>query len=126
MGGSVNGPEPWSNYLPWRDAFHAMLDPALYPAAWLDGEVACGRMLLFSTPDAAILASVKTYPSGLKELEGQAATGKLSDIVGNLIPASLRWAQSIGCKSAVIESRKGWVKMLPDFKVHQTRIRKVL
>jgi len=115
-------------YQAWRQAFHDMLDPRFYPASWLDAEIAAGRMMLMAVEDAAILFSVKVYPSGLKELQGEAACGNREAIVLTLIPAAERWAKSIGCESAVIQSREGWSRVMRKFgySPYQTSIRKVL
>lgn len=120
--------DPWSEWLRFRDDFAAMLDPETHTIEWLDGEVATGRMLLFATDASAIIASVRTYPTGLRELEGQAATGNLADIVGDLIPRAEAYARQIGCRYASIASREGWSRMLQGsgYKIHQTMIRKAL
>lgn len=119
-------PETWLAYQRFREQFHAILDENYYPASWLDGEIACGRMVLFTADSSAILVSVKTFPSGLKEVHGEAAVGKHAEIVRILIPRAEKWAKSIGCASASISSRMGWVKMLPDYQIYQTTIRKSL
>jgi hypothetical protein len=118
----------WRDYLRFRDAFAEVLDPRFYTLEWLDGEVACGRMMLFNTRKSAILFSVKTYPTGLKELVGELAVGNLREIAHVLIPLAEQFGKEIGCKSAVIESREGWVKMMRahGYELHQTAIRKVL
>lgn len=118
----------WPEYLRFRDAFASVLDPAFYPLEWLDGEVACGRMLLLSAEHSAILFSVKTYPSGLKELQGELAVGNIRDIVSDLIPRAEAFGKEIGCSVAVIQSREGWKSAMRDhgYKLHQTAIRKFL
>jgi hypothetical protein len=118
----------WADYLRFRDAFHGILDTAYYPADWLDCEVATGRFKLFTGEHSAILVSVKVFPSGLKELQGEAGVGKLAELVGDLIPAALNWARSIGCQSAQISSREGWVKQMRKhgFELYQTTIRRAL
>lgn len=124
MGGGLKG---WPEYLRWRDAFHAALDPALYPAAWLDGEVACGRMLLFANADAAMLCSIKVYPSGLKQICSELATGKLGAIT-DLIPSIETWARLAGCRLADVSSREGWGKVLKryGYEPYQLTLRKAL
>jgi hypothetical protein len=121
-------PDDWNAYQRWRARFHAALDPALHTPAWLDGEVACGRLALFTAADSAIIASVKTYPTGLKEVQGELAVGKRAEIVGSLIPRCERWAQATGCRSAQISSREGWTKIMRShgYNTYQTTIRKAL
>jgi len=116
----------WSEYTRFRPAFAQILDPRFYTIQWLDSQVVSGKFRLFSDDNSAILVSIRTYPTGLKELCGEAATGNLSAIARKLIPQSIEWAQSIGCTSARIESRAGWAKAMKKdgFEIHQVAIRK--
>jgi hypothetical protein len=115
-------------YLRWRGEFVALLDPALYPPAWLDQQVTAGEFILFAAPDAAILCSTRTYPSGLKEFHGQAGVGNLATIVSRLIPQAESYAKSIGCSYGSIASREGWSKVMQahGYELYQTEIRKAL
>lgn len=117
-----------SDYTFWRPHFIAMLDPELYTPEWLDCELFSGRFRLLVGAQAAILLSIRLYPTGLKEVEGQAASGKLSEIVGDLIPSAEHWARSIRCRTALIQSREGWVRTMKQhgYRLHQSSIRKVL
>ena len=128
MGRALIGPAKWQDWPRWRGVFHQMLDPALYTLEWLDGEIACGRFILFQTADSAILVSIKVYPTGYKECQGEAATGKLAEIIDHLIPSAESWARAIGCKSAQIQSREGWVRQMKKrgYVLYQTTIRKAL
>lgn len=119
---------PWQDYLRWRSDFHDVLEPEFYTPDWLDGEVACGRMHLFCSEQSAILVSIKTYPTGLKEVHGEVAAGKLGDIVANLIPLIEIWARARGCSVATIQSREGWVRAMKrsGYNLHQSIIRKAL
>lgn len=121
-------PSVWPEWLRFRESFIALLDPACYSAAWLDAEIATGRMLLFTGNDSAIIANVRTYPTGLREFEGQAATGNLAEIVGDLIPLAEAYARQIGCQFASIASREGWAKVMKSsgYSIHQTTLRKTL
>lgn len=120
--------EQLNDYINWRHHFLALLDPELYPHDWLDDRVVSGEFVLFTAPDSAILASVRTYPSGLKEFHGQAAVGNLATIVADLIPLAEQHAKRIGCKYASIASREGWSKAMQahGYAVHQVEIRKAL
>lgn len=119
-------PSGWAEYQKFRAAFHAVLDPELYTPAWLDGEVATGRFILFTGDESAILCTVKQYPTGLKELQGELAVGTLREIASDLIPIAEKWALMRGCKSASIQSREGWGRVLKDYQFYQTTIRKAL
>lgn len=115
-------------YLRFRGAFSELLDPRFYPLAWLDEQVASGNIVLLSTGDSAILISVKVYPSGLKEIHGEAAIGKRADIVGVLIPQAEDFGRSIGCEFGGISSRPGWERVMREhgYEIHQTTLRKAL
>lgn len=118
----------WADYLRFRDAFAGILDPATHPLWWLDRQIASGEMLLFASDDAAIIASIRTYPTGLMELEGQAATGNLATIVGDLISTAEQYARQVGCSLASISSRPGWERVMRQYgyELHQVTIRKAL
>lgn len=117
-----------SNYARFRDGFAALLDPALYPLEWLDEQIATGNFVLLHDGDSAILISVRTYPSGLKELHGEAALGNLAVLTDNLIPLALQFGKSIGCQLACIESRPGWSKALRNdgWTLHKIALQKPL
>lgn len=121
-------PDSLDRYLIWRDAFAEVLDPELYPVAWLDEQVASGTFVLFSDEKSAILAAVKRYPTGLLELHGQIAVGELNSLLGSTIPSAENWGRSIGCTRAVIESRRGWSRVMRSsgYEEHQVHIRKAL
>ena len=116
------------DYLKWRSAFAGLLDPELYPLSWLDEQLATGEFVLFSCTDAAILVSTRVYPSGLKEIHGEAAVGNLATIVGRLIPLAEQHGKHIGCAYASIASREGWSREMRQhgYVLHQTTIRKAL
>lgn len=118
----------WNEYLRFRDGLVAVLDPELYNPEWLDMMVWSGQFMLFTTENCVILASIKVYPTGVKELHGELAFGNLRDIVHMAIPSAIDFARSQGCKIATISSREGWSRMLKKqgFNLHQTTIRKVL
>ena len=114
----------WEAYLPFRHEFIA-IDPERYPAGYIDRQVAEGVWRCWGARKAAILAEIKFYPSGAREVHGVAAAGELQEIVG-LIPLALDWGRANGCERAVIESRPGWERMLPDWELHQVSVRKDL
>lgn len=114
----------WDAYEPFRHEFHA-IDPDYYPADYMDGQVYAGFWRCWGTPDAAILAELKRYPSGLLEVHGVAAAGNLQAIV-DLIPLAEQWGRELGAVRAVIESREGWARLLPGYEPHQVAVRKEL
>lgn len=118
----------WAEYLRFRDDFAAILDPRFYTVDWLDMQVLTGTMRLFTAGDSAILASVRTYPTGAKELHAEAAAGELKVIETSLIPQFEAFGRSQGCEIAVVQSRAGWEKIMGrhGYEVHQVSIRKDL
>ena len=116
------------NYQHWRNAFADMLDCRTHTGAWLDSEVEAGRIKCWATDAAAIIAEIKTYPTGARELHGLAAVGDMMVIVGELIPQAEKWGRKMECDFASIASREGWARVLAPFgyAVHQVTIRKEL
>ena len=117
----------WAGYLRFRDAFAKVLDPALYTIDWLDLQIVQGAFLLWVGRNAAIIAEVKHYPTGARDIAGMLAAGDLAEIVNELIPAAEAYGQSIGCIGALIESREGWERALKPhgYARHQVALRKV-
>jgi hypothetical protein len=109
--------------LPFRDEF-AAIDPDRFPIEYIEGRVASGDWRVWSTDRAAIIAEIKIYPTGEKEVHGIAAAGELAEIVA-LIPHAEQWGRDEGCSRAVIESRPGWAR-LPGYVLHQVSVRKDL
>jgi len=107
-------------YLPFRREFVA-LAPDKYPPEYIDGQVYAGLWLCWGDEKAAILAEVKTYPSGLREIHGLAAAGEVESIIG-LIPLAEEYGRHVRCSIASIESRPAWAKLLPGYEVDQIRI----
>lgn len=114
-------------YLPWQVQFHAILDERFYTGPWLDGEVWSGRIRCWADDEAAILARIKTYPTGAKVVEGMAAAGDLDGIL-DLITRAEEWGREQGCLAAEIGSRAGWKKTLSTegYELFQTMLRKEL
>lgn len=116
----------WAAYLRFRDAFGEVMDPRLYTLDWLDAQLLTGQAMFWATDNAAILAELKLYPTGARDIHGLIAAGDLQDIIESLIPQAEQWARGIGCIGAIIESREGWVKALKPsgYNIHQVSVRK--
>jgi hypothetical protein len=108
--------------LPFRDEF-ATIDPARYPIEYIEKQVASGFWRVWSNDRAAIIATIKRYPSGLREVHGLAAAGDLAEIVG-LIPLAEEWGRSRGCVGAEIASKPAWAKIMAahGYKPAQVRL----
>lgn len=111
-------------YAAFRDEF-AALAPEKYPPAYIDAQVTSGNWRCWSDGKAAILARIKRYPSGFREVEGLAAAGEVGSILALIVEAE-EWGRQHGCKEASIASRPAWARLLPDYQVHQVRIVKEL
>lgn len=116
----------WAGYLEFRDAFASVMDPERYHIQWLDDRVLSGAALFLRSDNAAIVAEVRAYPTGFREVHGLVAAGDLGEIVGELIPAAEQWGVEQGCGGAIIESRLGWAKALKEsgYEMHQVAVRK--
>jgi hypothetical protein len=96
--------------LPFRDEF-AGIDPARYPIEYIEKQVKSGFWRVWGNDKAAIIATIKRYPSGLREVQGIAAAGDLEEIV-RLIPLAEEWGRSKGCAGAEIASKPAWAKIM--------------
>lgn len=112
-------------YRRFRQDFASILDNRFYTLAWLDGQVADNSIRCWSDSRAAILATIKTYPTGARELHGMAAAGHLPSIPP-LIALAEQWGREHGCLEACIDSRPGWERVMKDYHLSQVTIRKAL
>lgn len=112
-------------YADWRSRFLEAVDQELYPASWLDRRVASGRARFWGNEAGAIVAEIKQYPSGAREVHGLVAAGDLAAIKA-LIPLAERWGRERGCIRASISSHPAWARLLPDYQPEQLTIAKVL
>jgi hypothetical protein len=99
-----------ADYAVWRPFFAKALDDRFYRLSDLDLMILNGARF-WSNDKAAIVAEIKTYPTGNKVVEGVVAAGALADIVA-LIPLAEAWGRENGAIAAKIESRAGWIKTL--------------
>lgn len=102
------------------------MDERLYPLEWLDEQVMTGAAGFWFTDNAAIVAEIKTYPSGARAIHGLVAAGSLPDITNILIPKAESWGAENGCSLSIIESRAGWARQMKPYgyELHQTALRK--
>lgn len=118
----------WAGYCGFRAAFAEVMDERYYTLEWLDGQILDGRALFWRTDKAAIIAEIRDYPTGARDIHGLIAAGDLGDIVETLIPMAEAHGRLVGCIAAQIESRPGWVKALAPYGygLHQSIVRKEL
>jgi len=112
-------------YEAWRDRFMEAADEHLYPAEWLDKRVESGRAQFWCNDAGAILAEIRQYPSGVKEVHGLVAAGDL-EAIRALIPQAEQWGRTKGCTRASISSHPAWARLLRDdgYLPHQLTIAK--
>jgi hypothetical protein len=115
------------NYQDWRSRLLEGVDQALYPADWLDWLVSTGQAVVWCNEKAAIIAAIRLYPSGVKEVHGLLAAGDAAAIRG-LVPLAEEWGKAQGCIRAAIASRPGWAKIMRQdgYEPHQIEIVKEL
>lgn len=118
----------WDRYLKFRPDIEKLIDRRLYTVAWLDTQIWAGLAQIWATDDACIVAEIRDYPTGAKEIHGLCAVGDIHQIVGMLIPVAEEWGKEMGCIIASIASRDGWARVLKDsgYTPHQTYLRKEL
>ncbi|ABQ70797.1 hypothetical protein Swit_4459 [Rhizorhabdus wittichii RW1] len=116
------------DFLQWLPAFAEVMDRRYYTPAWLAGEVWSGRARFWSTERAALVAEIKAYPTGARDLHFLVAAGDLDALIETLRPEAEAWGRSTGCVAALVESRAGWARALAPhgYELHQTTIRKEL
>ena len=101
-------------YADWRGRFLEAVDETLYPAAWLDKRVASGIARFWGNDRAAILAEIRVYPSGVKEVHGLVAAGELAAIIA-LVPLAEAWGRKKGCTRATIQSSPAWGRLMVQY-----------
>lgn len=111
--------EPYTRF---RAEF-AAIDPERYPAEYIERQVERGRWRCFGNERAAMLAEIKVYPSGLKEVHCVCAAGDMAEIVA-LAPIVEAWGRKCGCKGAEVVSRPEWARVLAShgYRVTQARL----
>ncbi len=118
----------WELYTRWRDAFGDVLDERYYTLDWLDLQILSGAFRFWANNNAAIVAELRHYPTGSKDVHGLIAAGDLGEIIETLIPKALAWGVEQGCIGGLIESRSSWAKLLAPhgWEPHQLVVRKEL
>ncbi len=124
----MNPTPDWAGYCEFRAAFAEVMDDRYHTVDWLDEQLLTGKVKFWRSQGAAIIAEVRDYPTGAKDIHGLIAAGDLSEIVEILIPCAERWGRDNGCIAATIESRPGWAKTLApySYETHQLTVRKEL
>ena len=114
-------------YERWRAGFAAALDARLYDIGHVDRLVWCGRARLFANQRAALLAEIKSYPTGASDVHVLVGAGDLDALIA-LEPQLAAWGRAHDCLGVLIESREGWAKVMKQhgYEAWQVSIRKEL
>ncbi len=114
-------------YPRWRDGFATALDPRYYTIAYLDELIRVGAAQMFANDRAAVLAEIKIYPTGARDVHFLVGAGELDALI-DLAPEVEAWGREFGCIGAIIESREGWAKAMKKhgYEPHQVAVRKDL
>lgn len=138
MGGSA--PSPWKfclsrNDVSLRDHFERCWPWLAAALARFDGthtkedlwqSIADGTAHLWPLERSAMVTTIETYPTGLKQIHGWLAGGDLKEIV-DYVPTIEKWAKECcGCSEVVIVGRKGWLKAFEGYKDAGTIMRKAI
>jgi len=112
----------------FREAFAQALDPRLYGIDHLDRMLLERRAAVFFSDNGAIVAGVRTYPTGTLVLEIVIAAGPRTELIEQLYPQVEAWGRDRGCVLALIESRPGWARAMKrhGYETHQVSIIKEL
>ena len=95
----------------FRSEVAGLLDERFYPLAWVEAEIAEGRIATLVNDTAIIGFEAKRYPGGASELHGLFAAGDLDGVLA-LIDEVCSLARELGVTVAAIESRAGWERVL--------------
>lgn len=99
------------SYPEWRGRLIEAIDEELYPARFLDWLLDSGQARFWASDRAAIVAEMRSYPSGVLEVHGTVAAGEL-DAIKALIPLAEDWGRSLGATRASIASSPAWARLM--------------
>ena len=94
-----------------RGEIASILDERFYPLAWVEQEIAAGRIGLMHNDTAIIGIERRVYPGGAVELHGMFAAGRMAGVL-ELIDLAIEAGRLSGCTVAAIDSRPGWATVL--------------
>ena len=109
------------SYADWRGEFAKGTDARTYPIEWLDWMLDYAKARFWESDEAAIVAEIRKFPTGLTEVHGLIAAGTIEGVKA-LIPLAEQWGREEGCFRASITSRPGWAKALDDYEPSQVTV----
>jgi hypothetical protein len=109
------------SYADWRLEFAKALDPRFHTVEWMDLQFNMNLFGFWCSDTAAIMAEIKTHPTGSREVHGLVAAGDLDGIVA-LIPMAEAWGKRKGAVIGSVSSHPAWQKLLQNSGYHVTRV----
>ena len=115
-------------YFHWRPLLIEALDARYYNSEWLDAQVMSGRAVFMPADDCALVAEVRFYPTGARDIFILCVAGDAEAVRDTLGPQVEAWGSRMGCLAIMGESREGWVKLLKPagYELYKTAVRKAL
>lgn len=115
-------------YWRWRPLLVEALDERYFNGEWLDAQVMSGRAVFIYADDSALVAEMRFYPTGARDVFIYCVAGAASAVRDILGPRLETWGRSNGCLAILGESRSGWTKILKTagYELYKTAVRKAL
>lgn len=99
-------------YWHWRPLLINALDTRYYNGEWLDAQVMSGRAVFLHDDHSAVVAKVRFYPTGARDIVVVCAAGDARRMRDTWIPVLEQVGRNNGCLDVAIESRQAWTRLL--------------
>lgn len=115
-------------YFHWRSRLIEALDERYYTPEWLDHLIMSGRAIFFPGDDCALVAEVRFYPTGARDIFIICTAGDPIKTRDQMVPKLEEWGRKAGCLAVAGESRIAWTRLLKPlgFDTYKTAVRKAL
>lgn len=115
-------------YRLWRSSLIDALDARYYNGEWLDVQVMSGRAVFLPEEDCAMVAELRFYPTGARDIFVICTAGDPIKTRDQLLPKLEAWGRDTGCLAILGESREAWIRILKSagFETYKTGVRKAL
>ena len=108
----------------FRGQIEALLEPGFNNLEQVDQALAEGAILGWFGRDSAIIGFIEEHDAGAKALRIIWGVGDLSEIRNEMQPPIEAWAKSQGCRTILVQGRKGWERALPGYRLDHIVVRK--
>lgn len=106
-------PETWEKARPLIERALPYWLP-LYAADDIKARIKARKMQLWCAGGSIVVTEIRKYPRG-KAIQSVLAAGKLAEVKA-LVAAAERWGAEQGCQYAVLTGRKGWARVMKDYR----------